>query len=117
MSNNNPLIGSLSGECSGVSFALPKNATVRLSDRERDQRDPNGQTNGNRTQGTLASNTVAPNDKNKHFKALLFGIDSLYLSYYGQLAEDWDKKFHSRESRNTEILVNLFNGRINNHNS
>ena len=30
------------------------------------------------SQGTMASNTVPPNDKNKHFKALLFGIDSLF---------------------------------------
>lgn len=54
-------------------------------------------------EGTLRSNTVPPNDKNKHFKALLFGIDSLYLSYYGQLAEDWDKKlFELKENAQSE---------------
>lgn len=54
-------------------------------------------------QGTPPSNTVPPNDKNKHFKALLFGIDSLYLSYYGQLAEDWDKKlFELKENAQSE---------------
>lgn len=54
-------------------------------------------------QGTPPSNTVPPNDKNKHFKALLFGIDSLYLSYYGQLADDWDKKlFDLKENAQSE---------------
>ncbi len=50
-------------------------------------------------QGTTPSNTVPPNDKNKHFKALLFGIDSLYLSYYGQLADDWDKKLYDLKEK------------------
>lgn len=55
------------------------------------------------SQGTLASNTVPSNDNPKHFKPLLFGIDSLYLSYYGQLAEDWDKKlFELKEKAQSE---------------
>ena len=85
MSNNNPLIGSVPDECSGVSFALPKNATVRLSDRERVQRDPDGQTNGDKNQGTLASNTVPYNCNSEYFKLLRIGVDSLYLSYQGEL--------------------------------
>ncbi|MGZ0019161.1 hypothetical protein [Nitrosomonas sp. wSCUT-2] len=43
-------------------------------------------------QGTPSCNTVPSNDNPKHFKPLLYGIDSLYLSYYGQLSEDWDSK-------------------------
>ena len=58
MSNDDSLIGNVPDECNSVSSALPKTATVRLSDRERVQRDPDGQTNGETIKGTLASNTV-----------------------------------------------------------
>lgn len=103
MSNNNPLIGDVSDGYSGVSFALPKDATVRLSDRERVQRDPDRQTSGEATLGTPPSNTVPSNDKTKQFKPLFFGIDSLYLSYYGQLSEDWDSKlFELKEKAQSE---------------
>ncbi|MDV6344782.1 hypothetical protein [Nitrosomonas sp. Is37] len=44
------------------------------------------------SQGTPPSNTVPSNDKTKHFKSLLLGIDSLYLSFYGQLADNWNIK-------------------------
>ena len=37
------------------------------------------------SQGTLASNTVPYNCNNEYFKLLRFGIDSLYLSYQGEL--------------------------------
>lgn len=40
--------------------------------------------------GTPPSNTVPSNSNCSGFKALRFGIDSLYLSYPGQLAEDWN---------------------------
>lgn len=43
-------------------------------------------------QGTPFRNTVPSNDNPKHFKPLLYGIDSFYLSYYGQLSEDCDSK-------------------------
>lgn len=42
--------------------------------------------------GTQPSNTVPSNDKINKFKPLRFGIDSLYLSYRGQLVENWDIK-------------------------
>ncbi|MGD9787478.1 MAG: hypothetical protein AB7U30_05930 [Sulfuricellaceae bacterium] len=41
--------------------------------------------------GTPSSNTV-PSNCNLNFKPLRYGIDSLYLSYTGKLAEDWDRK-------------------------
>lgn len=41
-------------------------------------------------EGTPSGNTVPSNDNTQPFKALRFGVDSLYLSYHGQLAETWD---------------------------
>ena len=104
MSNDNSLIGSMSDESSsGVSNVFLEYVTVRPAGRDSAQRGSGGLTNGESMQGTPLSNTVPPNDKNKHFKALLFGIDSLYLSYYGQLAEDWDKKlFELKENAQSE---------------
>ncbi|ADI30566.1 hypothetical protein [Methylotenera versatilis] len=43
-------------------------------------------------EGTPPSNTVPLNYNPKTFKALRYGIDSLYVSYPGVIAEDWDKK-------------------------
>ena len=54
-------------------------------------------------QGTPSCNTVPSNDNPKHFKSLLYGIDSLYLSYYGQLSEDWNNKlFELKEKAQSE---------------
>lgn len=44
------------------------------------------------SQGTQLCNTVPSNDNIDKFKPLRFDIDSLYLSYHGLLAEDWDIK-------------------------
>lgn len=99
MSNNSSMIGNVSGESSGVSDALPDFVTVRPSDGERVQREPDGHANGETTRGTLSCNTVPSNDNNKHFKALLFGVDSLYLSYYGKLADDWDVKLYELKEK------------------
>jgi hypothetical protein len=43
-------------------------------------------------EGTPPSNTVPENYNPKTFKELRYGIDSLYVSYPGVIAEDWDKK-------------------------
>ena len=42
------------------------------------------------SQGTPPSNTVPNNCNNKYFKLLRFGVDSLYLSYPGELLPDVD---------------------------
>lgn len=42
------------------------------------------------TQGTPPSNTVPNNSKPPYFQALRWGVDSLYLSYPGQLSETVD---------------------------
>jgi hypothetical protein len=42
--------------------------------------------------GTPPCNTVPLNYNPKTFKSLRYGIDSLYVSYPGVIAEDWDKK-------------------------
>jgi hypothetical protein len=43
-------------------------------------------------EGTPPSNTVPSNDNLDKFKALRFGVDSLYLSYHGQLSDEWNIK-------------------------
>lgn len=42
--------------------------------------------------GTPPSNTVPCNYDSESFKALRYGVDSLYVSYPGVLCEQWDKK-------------------------
>jgi len=54
------------------------------------QRAPDGRKQGEVVKGTPPCNTVPSNDNPTVFKSLRFGVDSLYLSYHGQLAEDWD---------------------------
>lgn len=49
-----------------------------------------GQPLGEDSQGTPLSNRVPPKDNKDKFKPLRFGIDSLYLSYHGQLADEWN---------------------------
>lgn len=36
---------------------------------------------------------------NLNFKPLRFGVDSLYLSYHGKLAEDWDRKLDDLKTK------------------
>jgi hypothetical protein len=43
-------------------------------------------------QGTPPSNTVPCNYNPETFKALRYGVDSLYVSYPGVLSEEWDHK-------------------------
>lgn len=85
MSNNNPLIGGIPDQSSGVSNVLPENVTVSLSGRERVKREPDRQTSGKEVQGTIRSNTVPYNCNGEYFRLLRFGVDSLYLSYQGEL--------------------------------
>lgn len=42
------------------------------------------------SEGTQPCNTVPANSNSDGFKPLLYGIDSLYLSYPGDLSEEWD---------------------------
>ncbi len=44
------------------------------------------------SEGTPPSNTVPCNYNHQTFKSLRYGVDSLYVSYPGVIAEDWDKK-------------------------
>jgi hypothetical protein len=60
--------------------------------RTRAQREPDGRTHGEDSQTTQSCNTVVSNDNIDKFKPLRFGIDSLYLSYHGQLADEWNIK-------------------------
>jgi len=67
-------------------------AAVLPPARTRAPRAPDGREHGEDVQGTPPSNTVPSNDNIDKFKPLRFGIDSLYLSYHGQLLEHWDIK-------------------------
>ena len=67
-------------------------AAVRPPARTRASREPDGRTHGEDSQGTPSCNTVPSNDNIDKFKPLRFGIDSLYLSYHGQLADEWNIK-------------------------
>ncbi len=60
-------------------------AAVRPTDRMHAERAPDGRTHGEDTQGTSPSNTVPYNSNSEYFKLLRFGVDSLYLSYQGDL--------------------------------
>lgn len=44
------------------------------------------------TEGTPPSNTVPANYNPKTFNPLKYGVDSLYVSYPGVIADDWDQK-------------------------
>lgn len=59
------------------------------ADRGERERRPNG---GNADKGTSPCNTVPDNYNPETFKSLRYGVDSLYVSYPGLIAEDWDKK-------------------------
>src|SRR3989338_4721521 len=51
-----------------------------------------GQPHGEDSDTTQSCNTVVSNDNTDKFKPLRFGIDSLYLSYHGKLADEWNIK-------------------------
>lgn len=67
-------------------------AAVRPPARTCAPRAVDGRELGEDAQGTPPSNTVPSKDNIDKFKALRFGIDSLYLSYHGQLADEWNIK-------------------------
>ena len=71
----------------GSDNALPPQTitTVLSPDRVHAQRVPVGQMLGDDGKGTPPSNTVPYNSNNDYFKLLRFGVDSLYLSYQGDL--------------------------------
>jgi len=50
-------------------------------------------------EGTPSCNTVPSNDNTGNFKPLRFGVDSLYLSYHGHLAEDWNIKLDDLKTK------------------
>lgn len=58
---------------------------VRQQDRMRAQRGPNVQTLGEDGKGSSPTNREPYNCNTDYFKLLRFGIDSLYLSYQGDL--------------------------------
>jgi hypothetical protein len=86
----NPSINAL--VCSDRASPHQPTAAVRPPDRTHAQRVPDGRGRGEDAKGTPPSNTVPSNDNTDKFKPLRFGIDSLYLSYHGQLLEHWDIK-------------------------
>jgi hypothetical protein len=53
---------------------------------------PDGRSHGEDAQGTPLCITVPSNSIPDNFTPLLFGVDSLYLSFPGDLSEEWEKK-------------------------
>lgn len=60
-------------------------AAVRQHDRTHAQRAPDGQTFGEDGNGSSSTNREPHNSNNDYFKLLRFGVDSLYLSYQGEV--------------------------------
>jgi len=60
-------------------------AAVRPPARVHAQRVPDGRTHGEEGKGSLPTNREPYNSNNDYFKLLRFGVDSLYLSYQGDL--------------------------------
>jgi len=58
-----------------------------------------GRMNGEVATGTPSSNTVPSKDNTDKFKALRFGVDSLYLSYHGQLFDEWSIKLDELKTK------------------
>ncbi|MBU1691649.1 MAG: replication initiation factor [Gammaproteobacteria bacterium] len=56
------------------------------------QRAPDGRMGGKVEQDTEPSNTVSNNSNSEYFKPLRWGVDSLYLSYPGELFPEADAK-------------------------
>lgn len=60
-------------------------ADARPSARTHAQRAPDGRTHGEDGKGSLPTNREPYNSNNDYFKLLRFGVDSLYLSYQGEI--------------------------------
>lgn len=54
------------------------------------QRAPDGRMGGKVEQDTEPSNTVSNNSNSEYFKPLRWGVDSLYLSYPGEIFPEAD---------------------------
>ena len=67
------------------SNATDSTAAVGPSARMHAERAPDGRPHGEDSQGTSPSNTVPYNSNIEYFKLLRFGVDSLYLSYQGDI--------------------------------
>ena len=72
--------------------AIVEAAAVRPPARTRACRAADGRAHGEDAQGTLPSNRVPSNSNPDKFIPLLFGVDSLYLSFPGNLSVDWEEK-------------------------
>lgn len=80
--------------------AIIEAAAVKPPARMHAQRAPDGRTHGEDSQGTLPSNTVPSKyiqDKNPVCKILRCAVDSLYLSYKGELANEVDERLEDRK--------------------
>jgi hypothetical protein len=77
-----------------------------------------GREHGEDSDTTQSCNTVVSNDNTDKFKPLRFGIDSLYLSYHGKLADEWNIKLDNlktiaqSEDEAEQALAQVSIGRI-----
>jgi hypothetical protein len=72
--------------------AIIEAAAVRPPARTRASRAADGRTHSEDAKGTPPSNTVPSNSIPEQFTVLLFGVDSLYLSFPGNLSVEWEEK-------------------------
>jgi len=87
MSNSNEMTGHIPGAGDGVLSVFPDKSST-LDDDRMDARSCAHHADGGGcggSEGTPPSNTVPYNSNNDYFKLLRFGVDSLYLSYQGDL--------------------------------
>ncbi|TAJ76776.1 MAG: hypothetical protein EPO42_11710 [Gallionellaceae bacterium] len=98
MSTQTPKASALSGN------TIPTNEQqerAALGDVSGDARESARTVHGDKRgeEGTPPSNTVPSNDNTDKFKVLRFGVDSLYLSYRGKLADDWNFKLDELKTK------------------
>jgi len=71
---------------------LIKTAAAQPPARTHAQRAPDGRMGGKVEMDTELSNTVSNNSNSEYFKAIRWGVDSLYVSYPGEIFPDADAK-------------------------
>jgi hypothetical protein len=102
MSTKTPKPSDSSDRESAQNKAKEHRKGASLGDGRTDARVSAHRTGGGRrgdSEATQPCNTVVSNDNTDKFKPLRFGMDSLYLSYHGQLADEWNIKLDDLKTK------------------
>lgn len=95
MPNRNPMPSASADGITSHNKAKKHHGRATLGDGRTDARSCARRTDGDRrgdTEGTLSSNRVPSNSIPEKFTVLLFGVDSLYLSFPGNLSVEMEEK-------------------------